>query len=75
MNRTLGAVLLRQGRAHEARAAFDAALAQAPRNAWAHGGPWRAWVLIDGEGRRVDQARAAFREAWLGGGVPRLEQL
>lgn len=67
VNRTLGAVLLRQGRAQEARAAFAAALAQAPRDGWALWGLWRAQVLIDGEGPRVEEARDAFRQAWLGG--------
>ncbi len=64
VSRTLGAVLLEQGRAQEAREAFRTALAQAPRDAWALWGLWQAEELI-GEGSRADQARAAFREAWL----------
>jgi predicted Zn-dependent protease len=73
VRRTLGAVLLGQGRAEEAREAFRAALAQAPRDAWALWGLWQAEDLM--EGSRADQARAAFREAWLGEGAPRLDQL
>ncbi|TNC71297.1 hypothetical protein [Rubellimicrobium roseum] len=66
VHRTLGAVLLGQGRAAEARDAFQAALARAPRDAWTFWGLWQAEELM-GEGSRTDQARQAFHEAWLGG--------
>jgi hypothetical protein len=75
VHRTLGAVLLGQGRAREARDAFQVALDKAPRDAWAQWGLWRAWVLIDSEGPRVDQARASFLDSWLGERTPDLERL
>jgi Flp pilus assembly protein TadD len=73
--RTLGIALLREGRAREARDAFELTLARAPHDAMARWGLWRAQILIDGEGPRVDAARDAFRRAWPGGAPPRLEQL
>ncbi|WP_210529912.1 hypothetical protein [Rubellimicrobium arenae] len=66
VNRTLGAVLLEQGRPVEAKAAFEAALAKAPRDAWALWGLWQAETLI-GDRSRADAARQAFEDAWLGG--------
>jgi tetratricopeptide (TPR) repeat protein len=75
VHRTLGAVLLGQGRAREARDAFQVALDKAPRDAWAQWGLWRAWMLIDSEGPRVDEARATFLASWLGEKIPELEQL
>lgn len=50
-------------------AAFEASLAQAPRDGWALWGMMRAWdavsnVAEDRDGYR--KARAAFRKAWLG---------
>lgn len=75
VRRTLGAVLLAQGRAAEARDAFQASLARAPRDAWALWGLWQAEELL-GEGSRADQIRRAFDEAWLGGPErPRLDRL
>lgn len=53
-------------------AAFEASLAQAPRDGWALWGLMRAWdeVSIDAEDRDdYCSARAVFRTAWLGGPV------
>ncbi len=75
VRRTLGAVLLEQGKAQEAKAAFEGALARAPRDGWALWGLWQAEKQL-GEGSPADQAEAAFREAWLGGAdLPSLDQM
>ena len=48
--------------------------ARAPRDGWALWGLWQAHALM-GDGSRTDQAESAFRDAWLGTGEPRLDQL
>lgn len=63
VRQTLGAVLLQQGRAEDAVAAFRAALEQAPRNGWA------LWGLMQAQqaaGLDSAEAAAAFEAAWLG---------
>ena len=63
VRQTLGAVLLKAGRAGEAVAAFEAALKQMPRNGWA------LWGLVQAKrasGQDATPAEAAFAKAWLG---------
>lgn len=63
LRQTLGAVLLAQGRAGEAAAAFEAALAQVPRNGWA------LWGLAEARRAAGDDPAAAveaFGKAWSG---------
>lgn len=63
VRQTLGAVLLKAGRAGEAVAAFEAAPKQMPRNGWA------LWGLVQAKraaGRDATAHEAAFARAWLG---------
>ena len=64
VRQTLGAVLLQQGRAEDAVAAFEQALRQAPRNGWA------LWGLLQAQAAAGDSrqaaTRTAFTKAWLG---------
>jgi tetratricopeptide (TPR) repeat protein len=63
VRQTLGAVLLKQGRAEEAAAEFEAALARMPRNGWA------LWGLLKAEraaGRDTESTEEAFAKTWLG---------
>ena len=63
VQQTLGAVLVQAGRPDEAIAAFEAALAQTPRNGWA------LWGLAEARhaaGQDAAEAEAAFRRVWLG---------
>ncbi len=68
VRRTLGAVLLEAGRPHEARSAFRAALAKAPRDGWALWGLWQVENLYgeDQTRHRARHAREAFKAHWLG---------
>ena len=75
VHRTLGAVLLTQGRAPEAKVAFETALAQAPRDGWALWGLWQAEESL-GDAAAIAKAKAAFDEAWLGEpDLPALDRL
>lgn len=65
VRRTLGAVLLRQGKGEEARAEFEAALLKAPRDGWTLWGLWQAEQVVGDDGSS-EQAKDAFRDAWLG---------
>ena len=72
VSRTLGAVLLAQGRSEAAQAAFEAALAEAPRDGWT------LWGLSQAKQgtAEAEAARDAFEASWLGGAEePRLDQL
>ncbi|RWK57814.1 tetratricopeptide repeat protein [Mesorhizobium sp.] len=63
VRQTLGAVLLQQGRAEEAIAAFEKALQESPRNGWA------LWGLLKAQtagNRDTTDTKAAFAQAWLG---------
>lgn len=60
----LGAVLLQQGRAEEAIAAFEEALQETPRNGWALWGLLNAQIAAN---RDPADIKAAFAQAWLGG--------
>ncbi|PAP97312.1 tetratricopeptide repeat protein [Mesorhizobium wenxiniae] len=63
VRQTLGAVLLQQGRAEEAIAAFEKALQETPRNGWA------LWGLLNAQtagNRETSDTKAAFARAWLG---------
>ncbi|MCT7378654.1 tetratricopeptide repeat protein [Chelativorans salis] len=64
VRQTLGAVLLQQGRADEAVAAFEKALAESPRNGWALWGLLKAKAAAGSED--ASEAEAAFKKAWLG---------
>ncbi|MPZ10678.1 MAG: hypothetical protein GEU89_10780 [Kiloniellaceae bacterium] len=64
LRQTLGAVLLQQGRAADAVAAFEQALRQAPRNGWVLWGLLQAQTAA-GDGNAA-ATRAAFAKAWLG---------
>lgn len=64
LRQTLGAVLLQQGRAADAVAAFERALRQAPRNGWVLWGLLQAQIAA-GDGNAA-ATRAAFAKAWLG---------
>jgi hypothetical protein len=70
VHRTLGAVLLGQAARARHGTRSKSRWTKRPRDAWAQWGLWRAWVLIDGEGPRVDQARASFLDTWLGEKTP-----
>ena len=75
VHRTLGAVLLGQGRAQEAKVAFETALAHAPRDGWALWGMWQAEERL-GDAASIAKAKAAFDEAWLGKpDLPALDRL
>ena len=75
VQRTLGAVLLSQGRAQEAKTAFETALAHAPRDGWALWGLWQAEEKL-GDAASIATAKAAFDEAWLGApDMPVLDRL
>jgi tetratricopeptide (TPR) repeat protein len=65
VSQTLGAVLLAQGRAAEAEAAFAAALAKQRRSGWAL---WGLMQAQEAQGRAVEAAatRAAFDAVWTG---------
>lgn len=65
VRQSLGAALLRAGRAEEARTAFMGALSQSPNNAWALYGLAAAERAL---GRRAEAAaaEAALKKAWLG---------
>jgi len=63
VRQTLGAVLLQQGRAEEAVAAFRSALGHAPRNGWALWGLMQAQRAAGVDG---GDTAAAFEAAWLG---------
>lgn len=65
VRRTLGAVLLEAGRPEEARAAFHAALAKAPRDGWALWGLWQV-ERAAGNHNSQEEAYRAFRAHWLG---------
>ena len=72
VSRTLGAVLLAQGRSEEAQAAFEEALAKSPRDGWA------LWGLAQAKQGtpEAEAAHDAFRASWLGGAEePQLDQL
>jgi tetratricopeptide (TPR) repeat protein len=63
VRQTLGALLVRAGKPEQAIAAFEAALEETPRNAWA------LWGLAQARraaGQDPAAALAAFRDAWLG---------
>jgi len=63
VQQTLGAVLVEAGRPEEAIAAFEAALARAPRNGWA------LWGLAEARraaGQDPAVTEAAFQRVWLG---------
>jgi tetratricopeptide (TPR) repeat protein len=64
VHQTLGAILLQQGKAEEAVAAFKQALAETPRNGWA------LWGLAEAQRAAGDPGLAeteeAFKAAWLG---------
>ncbi len=63
LRQSLGAILLKQDRPGEAVEAFEAALAQAPRNGWA------LWGLVEAQRAAdlpSDEAAATFERAWLG---------
>lgn len=63
VRQTLGAVLLKAGRAGEAVAEFEAALKQMPRNGWT------LWGLVQAKrasGQDATTEEAAFAKAWLG---------
>jgi tetratricopeptide (TPR) repeat protein len=64
VRQSLGAVLLERGRAEEAVEAFEAALAEVPRNGWALWGLAEALAAADDP--RAAGAREAFEEVWLG---------
>lgn len=64
VRQTLGAVLLQQGRAEEAAAVFEQALAETPRNGWVLWGLAQARRAAGAPG--LAAAEAAFGEAWLG---------
>jgi tetratricopeptide (TPR) repeat protein len=64
VRQTLGAVLLQQGRADEAVAAFEKALAETPRNGWALWGLLEAKAAAGSED--VSATEAGFKKAWLG---------
>ena len=75
VQRTLGAVLLAQGRAQDAKTAFETALAHAPRDGWALWGLWQAEEKL-GDAVSSAKAKAAFDEAWLGApDMPVLDRL
>jgi tetratricopeptide (TPR) repeat protein len=64
VRQSLGAVLLAQGRADEALDAFEAALAEVPRNGWAL---WGLAEAMEASGDpRADTARHSFEQVWLG---------
>ena len=64
VRQSLGAVLLAQGRAEEAAAEFEAALAEVPRNGWALWGLAQAQAAADDT--RASETQAAFERVWLG---------
>jgi tetratricopeptide (TPR) repeat protein len=64
VRQTLGAVLLQQGRADEAVAAFEKALAASPRNGWALWGLLKAKAAAGSAD--LAETEAAFAKAWLG---------
>jgi tetratricopeptide (TPR) repeat protein len=73
VRQTLGAVLVRAGKPAQAIAAFEAALEQTPKNAWA------LWGLAQARraaGQDASAEEAAFGDAWLGDpGFPTLDRL
>ena len=64
VRQSLGAVLLAQGRADEAVAEFEAALADVPRNGWALWGLAQAQAAAGDA--RASETQAAFERVWLG---------
>lgn len=78
LHQTLGAVRLQAGDADGAAAAFETALASHPNNARALWGLWQARkaAAVDQlDEDAVRAARAAFKRAWLGEGMPALDRL
>lgn len=61
---TLGAVLLRDGRAAEAEEVYRADLARYPRNGWSLFGLSRA-LALQGEKSEAAQVEREFQEAWV----------
>lgn len=66
VHQSLGQALLDAGRAEEAVAAFETALARAPHNAWALAGLVRAHEAL-GDPAAAAAARDRLAAAWLGG--------
>jgi tetratricopeptide (TPR) repeat protein len=71
---SLGAALLRAGRADEAAQAFRDALVRVPGNGWALYGLQRAYEAA-GEPFAAAQTRQLYREAWAGDADPDLNRL
>jgi tetratricopeptide (TPR) repeat protein len=65
VRQTLGAVLLLNGDSKAARAAFGAALARTPNNAWALYGLSQAYAH-EGMKREAKAVEARFTRAWMG---------
>jgi tetratricopeptide (TPR) repeat protein len=74
VQQSLGAVLLAQGRADEATAAFRSALKRSPNNGWAAFGLLRA-AEARGDTAGVAEARDLLKTSWFGGEQPTLDQL
>jgi tetratricopeptide (TPR) repeat protein len=74
VHQSLGAVLLQQGRAAEAQAAFRSALQRAPNNGWAASGLLRA-AEAGGDQAGLAEARSLVEKNWFGGAIPPLERL
>jgi len=74
VHQSLGAALLAQGKASEARAAFQEALQRSPNNGWAAAGLLLA-AQAQGDQKGLEEARELMQKNWLGEGLPAPEQL
>ena len=74
VHQSLGASLLAQGKADEAKAAFRAALRRSPNNGWAAAGLLRA-AEASGDAPGAEEARRLIQRNWFGGEMPAMEQL
>ncbi|MEZ5889524.1 MAG: tetratricopeptide repeat protein [Xanthobacteraceae bacterium] len=75
VNQTLGAILLKNGDARAAAAAFKQACTKAPNNAWALYGLMRAQKAA-GDSKAAEEARARFENARADGGQePSLDRM
>ena len=74
VRQSLGAALLRAGRAEDARMAFQKALIEAPNNGWALFGLMQAQEA-EGDAAGAEVTRKLFEQAWAGSAPPELTSL
>ncbi|PVE23350.1 hypothetical protein DC522_16375 [Microvirga sp. KLBC 81] len=74
VHQSLGAALLKQGKAEEAETAFRVALQRSPNNGWAAAGLLQA-AEKRGDDAVAEEARALMKKNWFGGDTPSLDRL